>query len=98
MYAVGVGLGHAACQAAALSEVQVERLGIGGAMNRIFQDVGGTISVAVVIALGSRYADPVESLQATLVALAVVSAVAVPLAISLHGRGQQAIVGAADAT
>jgi len=88
LYAVGVGLAHAACQAAALAETPEGRLGIGGAMNRIFQDVGGTMSVAAVIALQVRYPDPVDALRATMIGLAVISAVAIPIAWRLHGRGQ----------
>lgn len=88
LYALGVGLSHAACQAAALAEAPVERLGIGGAMNRIFQDVGGTVSVAVVIAVSSRYLDPVDSLKAAMVLLMISSLAGVPLAAGLHGRGQ----------
>ena len=89
LYALGVGLSHAACQAAALAEAPAERLGIGGAMNRIFQDVGGTVSVAVVIAVSTRYVDPVDSLRAAMVLLMISSLAGVPLAARLHGRGQE---------
>ncbi len=40
LYGLGVGLAHAACQSAALANVETARLGIGGAMNRIMQDIG----------------------------------------------------------
>ena len=88
LYALGVGLSHAACQAAALAEAPADRLGIGGAMNRIFQDVGGTVSVAVVIAVATRFDDPVDDLRAAMVLLILASCVGVPIAASLHGRGQ----------
>ncbi len=49
LYSVGVGLGHAASQAAAVATVPAPKLGIGGAMSRIFQEIGSTIAVAVVV-------------------------------------------------
>ena len=87
VYGIGVGLGHAACQSAALSTVNEDRLGIGGAMNRIFMEIGGTISIAVVIALFVRYDDPVDGLRASMLLLVIVSAISVPIAASLHNRG-----------
>ena len=83
VYGTGVGLGHAACQAAALATVGEDRLGIGGAMNRIFMEIGGTISIAVVIALFVRYDDPVNGLRASMLLLVIVSAISVPIAASL---------------
>lgn len=87
VYALGVGLGHAACQSAALSGVATERLGIGGAMNRIFQEIGAAVSAAVVIALFTRAETPVEGLRSAMVMLIVVSALSVPLAAGLRNRG-----------
>ena len=87
VYGIGVGLGHAACQSAALSAVNEDRLGIGGAMNRIFMEIGGTISIAVVIALFVRYDDPVDGLRASMLLLVIVSAISVPIAASLRNRG-----------
>ncbi len=87
VYGLGVGLGHAACQSAALSGVAAERLGIGGAMNRIFQDVGGTISAAIVVALYTKADDPIDGLRSAMVLLIVVSALSIPLAAGLRNRG-----------
>ena len=87
IYGIGVGLGHAACQSAALSTVNEDRLGIGGAMNRIFMEIGGTISIAVVIALFVRYDDPLDGLRASMLLLVIVSTISVPIAASLHNRG-----------
>ena len=87
VYAFGIGFGHAACQSAALSRVAQDRLGIGGAMNRIFMEIGGTISVAVVIALLARHADPVDALRGAMVFLVAVSLLSAPLAAGLRNRG-----------
>ena len=51
IYGIGVGLGHSASHAAAMVNVPAERLGVGGAMSRIAMDVGGTFSVALVVAM-----------------------------------------------
>ena len=90
VYGLGVGLAHAACQSAALTNVPNDRLGIGGAMARIFQDVGQAISAALVVVLLQRAGNPVEGIRATMVLLIVVSALGTPLAGLLRGRGAQA--------
>ena len=90
VYGVGVGLGHAACQSAALSSVSEDRLGIGSAMNRISMEIGGTISIAVVIALFVRYDDPVDGLRASMILLVLVSVISAPIAASLRNRGHAA--------
>lgn len=95
LYALGVGLGHAACQSAALAQVAQERLGIGGAMNRIFMEIGGTISVAVVVALLARHTDPVDALRGAMVFLVALSLASAPLAANLRNRGTATAVRSA---
>ncbi|MEZ5247261.1 MAG: MFS transporter [Acidimicrobiales bacterium] len=90
IYGMGVGLAHAACQAAALSNVGQERLGVGGAMNRIAQDIGQTVSAAIVIALLAREASVIDGLRSVMVLLVVLSLVGAPLAARLHARGHRA--------
>ena len=51
LYAVGVGTSHAATTAAAMTNVDDERLGVASAMVRIAQEIGNTVAVAVAIAL-----------------------------------------------
>ena len=91
IYGLGVGLGHAACQSAALATVSEDRLGIGGAMIRIFQELGATVSTAIVIALFARSSNPVDGLRATMVMLIVASVMSAPLAASLRNHGQVAV-------
>lgn len=88
IYGLGVGLAHAACQAAALSNVGQERLGVGAAMNRIAQDIGQTVSAAIVIALLAREASIIDGVRSVMVLLIVLSLVGAPLAARLHARGQ----------
>lgn len=90
IYGLGVGFAHAACQAAALSNVGQERLGIGGAMNRIAQDIGQTVSAAVVIALLARATDVVDGIRAVMVMLIALSLLGAPLAARLQARGSAA--------
>ncbi len=87
VYGLGVGFGHAAIQAAALSTVPEDRLAIGSAMIRIFQEIGATVSTAVVIALFARASNPVDGLRATMIMLMVASLLSVPMAASLRNRG-----------
>ena len=70
--------------------VEQARLGIGGAMNRIFMEIGGTILVAVVIALQARHSDPVDGLRGAMVFLVAVSLLSAPLAANLQNRGSGA--------
>lgn len=86
LYGFGVGLAHAATQAAALTNVGVRRLGIGGSMNRISQEIGQTLCAAVVIALLARYG-VVDGTKAAMVLLIVMSLAAAPLAARLRHRG-----------
>lgn len=87
IYGLGVGLAHAACQAAALSNVGRDRLGVGSAMNRIAQDIGQTVSAAIVIALLARQASIIDGVRSVMVLLIVLSLVGAPLAARLHARG-----------
>jgi MFS family permease len=90
IYGLGVGFAHAACQAAALSNVGQERLGIGGAMNRISQEIGQTVSAAIVIALLAREATIFDGIRSVMVLLVVLSLVGAPLAAMLRARGTAA--------
>lgn len=92
IYGLGVGFAHAACQAAALSNVGQERLGIGGAMNRIAQEIGQTVSAAIVIALLAREATIIDGVRSVMILLVVLSLVGAPLAARLQARGRSAIV------
>lgn len=87
VYGVGVGLAHAACQSAALASVARDRLGVGGAMARIFQDVGQAISAALVVALLARSVDIVDGIRAAMVLMIAVSLLGAPAAASLRLRG-----------
>jgi EmrB/QacA subfamily drug resistance transporter len=87
VYGLGVGLAHAACQSAALANVAGDRLGIGGAMNRIIQDIGQTMSAAIVIALLSRAATVADGIRSVMILLVVLSALGAPLAARLRSRG-----------
>lgn len=51
LYATGVGLSFAPIGGAAVAELATQRLGVGGAVFRIMQEIGAAVSVAVVIAL-----------------------------------------------
>lgn len=84
LYGIGVGLAHSACHAAAMVSVPAERLGIGGAMSRIGQDFGSTVSVALVIALAVAADDPVDAIRRSAIVLLVVSAVGVVAAAKLR--------------
>ncbi len=89
IYGLGVGFAHAATQAAALNNVSAERLGIGGSMNRISQEIGQTVCVAVIIAMLARYGivDGVKAAMALLIAMSLLGA---PIAAQLRHRGQPA--------
>lgn len=91
LYGFGVGLAHAATQAAALNNVGTDRLGVGGAMNRISQEIGQTLCAAVVIALLARYG-VVDGVKAAMVLLIGMSLVATPLAARLQFRGAPAVI------
>jgi len=90
IYGLGVGFAHAACQAAALSNVGTERLGIGGAMNRIAQEIGQTVSAAIVIALLARHASIFDGIRSVMILLIVLSLIGAPLASRLQARGSAA--------
>ena len=92
LYGLGVGFAHAACQAAALSNVGTEWLGVGGAMNRISQEIGQTLSAAVVIALLTREATIFAGVRSFMVLLIGLSLLGAPLAARLRSRGQSAAV------
>jgi EmrB/QacA subfamily drug resistance transporter len=91
VYGLGVGFAHAACQAAALSNVGQERLGIGGAMNRIAQEIGQTVSAAIVIALLAREATIFDGIRSVMVLLVALSLIGAPLASRLQARGRSPI-------
>ena len=91
IYGVGVGLAHAACQSAALASVPRDRLGVGGAMARIFQDVGQAISAALVVALLARSVDVVDGLRSAMILMIVVSLLGAPAAAGLRARGSNAL-------
>ncbi|MEM7140895.1 MAG: MFS transporter [Actinomycetota bacterium] len=88
IYGLGVGFAHAATQAAALSDVTTDRLGIGGSMNRISQELGQTLFVAVATVLLAR-STIVDGVKATMLLLIAMSVVAAPIAAMLRHRGQQ---------
>ncbi|GJM38331.1 MAG: MFS transporter [Acidimicrobiales bacterium] len=89
LYGFGVGCAHAATQAAALNNVTGDRLGIGGSMNRISQEIGQTLCAAIVIAMLARYG-VVDGVKASMILLLVMSLLAAPLAAQLRHRGQPA--------
>lgn len=89
LYGLGVGLAHAACQAAALSNVEAERLGIGGAMHRIVQEIGQATCAALVIALLARATTVDDGIRSVMVLLIVLSVLGIPLATRLADRGQR---------
>ena len=91
IYGLGVGLAHAACQAAALSNVEQSRLGIGGGMNRIAQDIGQTVSAAIVIALLAREASIIDGVRSVMILLIVLSLIGAPLAARLEARGHRIV-------
>lgn len=51
LYSVGVGLGFAAAEAAAVHGLAQEHLGVGAAVHRIFGEIGATLAVAVAVVL-----------------------------------------------
>jgi MFS family permease len=91
IYAMGVGLAHAACQSAALTNVENERLGIGGAMNRIFQEIGSTVCAAIVIAILAATTDVVAGVRSVMILLIVASLAGTPAAARLRARGSNAV-------
>ncbi|RMH79098.1 MAG: MFS transporter [Actinomyces sp.] len=93
LYATGVGLAHAACQAAALAEAPSGRLGVASAMSRIAQEIGNTISVAIVIAVLAHAADPVAGTRGVMVLLVGISAASIPLGLALRSRGAGPVTG-----
>ncbi|MEM8705451.1 MAG: MFS transporter [Actinomycetota bacterium] len=86
VYAVGVGLAHAACQAVAVDEVPADRLGMGAGMSRISQEIGNALTAAVAITLLERAAEPADGLRATMILLVVLTSLALPVARRLPGR------------
>lgn len=87
VYGLGVGLAHAACQSAALTNVENERLGIGGAMNRISQEIGQTVFAAIVIAILAASTDIVSGVQSVMILLIAMTLVGAPGAAFLQSRG-----------
>ena len=51
LYSIGVGLGFAAAEAAAVHGLSQEHLGVGAAVHRIFGEIGSTLAVAVAVVL-----------------------------------------------
>ncbi|MEM8708041.1 MAG: MFS transporter [Actinomycetota bacterium] len=80
LYAVGVGLAHAACQAVAVNDVPGDRLGMGAGMSRISQEIGNALTAAIAITLIERATNPAGGLQATMVLLIVLTSLALPVA------------------
>jgi hypothetical protein len=60
-------------------------------MNRIAQDIGQTVSAAIVIALLAREASIIDGVRSVMVLLIVLSMVGAPLAARLHARGQSVL-------
>ena len=86
LYAVGVGLAHAACQAIAVNDVPAERLGMGAGMSRISQEIGNALTAAIAITLIERASSPADGLQATMVMLIALTTIAIPVAWQLPRR------------
>jgi MFS family permease len=86
LYAVGVGLAHAACQAVAVNDVPAERLGMGAGMSRISQEIGNALTAAIAITLIERARTPADGLQATMVMLIALTTIAIPVAWRLPRR------------
>ncbi|NNE72311.1 MAG: MFS transporter [Acidimicrobiales bacterium] len=90
LFAVGVGLAHAATHSSAMVTVPEDRLGVGGAMSRIGLDVGGTIWVAFMVALLAAADDPIEGTRQAAVFLTVIGVVGFVAASRLHYRPRAA--------
>ena len=86
LYAVGVGLAHAARQAVAVNNVPAERLGMGAGMSRISQEIGNALTAAIAITLIERARTPANGLQATMVILIALTTIAIPVAWRLPRR------------
>ena len=83
LYGIGVGLAHAACNAAALRTVPSDRLGIGGAMSRMGMEVGGIISIAVAVALVSSAVHPIAGIRTVTLLVSIVCVIGAVLALRL---------------
>ena len=90
LYGIGVGLAHAACNAAALRTVPSDRLGIGGAMSRMGMEVGGIISVAVAVALVSSAAHPIAGIRIVTMLVSIVCVIGALLALRLDAPPRRA--------
>ena len=66
-------------------------LGIGGALNRIAQEIGQTVSAAIVIALLAREATIFDGIRSVMVLLVALSLIGAPLASRLQARGRSPI-------
>ena len=74
-----------------VDSIVTDWLGIGGAMNRISQDIGQTVSAAIVIALLAREATIFDGIRSVMVMLIVLSLLAAPLAARLRSRGHATV-------
>ena len=83
LYGIGVGLAHAACNAAALRTVPSDRLGMGGAMSRMGMEVGGIISIAVAVALVSSAVHPIAGIRTVTMLVSIVCVIGALLALRL---------------
>ncbi len=84
LYALAVGLAHAASQSSAIAAVPAEKLGIGGAMTRIFTDIGNTMWVALSVAIVAAADDPLDGVRRVVATLVVVGVVGCLLALRLE--------------
>ncbi len=84
LYAVAVGMAHAASQSSAITAVPASKLGIGGAMTRMFNDVGNTMWVAISLAILASTDDPVAGTRGVLLTLVIVGVVGTALALQLE--------------
>ena len=93
VYALGIGLAHANCASLALRYVPVASLGQAGATNRIMQEVGTVVSVAVAVALLVGTSDPVEGTRRVMLMLAFVGAASAVIAAGVDTRPDTAPQG-----
>ena len=91
LYAIGVGLAHAASTASAVQFVPATRLGSGGATNRIAQEIGTTLAVAIVVVMLDRSGTAdVTAIRRVMLLLIVVSVIGGALATGLRNPKPEA--------
>jgi MFS family permease len=92
LYAIGVGLGHAASQAAAIVTVPAPSLGIGSAMSRIFQEIGSTVAVALVITFMAQteIGESLSGVRYAMIMLVIIGASSAFIARKLPSRSEHA--------